>query len=70
MLMEGVCGACRQHYSAGRMSLAILGGEPLEQLQQWVLDLFGSLPAGDSPKPSFGHAGLPFKVPASSPQYC
>ena len=34
----------RQHYRAERMCLAVLGGQSLEQLQEMVVALFGSLP--------------------------
>lgn len=44
------------------MSLAVLGGQSLDELQQWVQELFGILASGPGPSPSFAHAGLPFQV--------
>ena len=51
-----------QHYSAERMSLVLLGGESLDTLQAWVQEAFAGLPSGKGPRPSFGAAGMPFKV--------
>ena len=59
-------GVSRAHYSSEHMSLAVLGGQPLDKLQQWVQQLFGGLQRGGSPRPSFAHAGLPFEVGAPS----
>ena len=53
---------CRQHYSAERMSLVVLGGQPLDELQDWVTDLFSSVPSGKGPRPTFFDAGMPYKV--------
>ena len=52
----------RQHYSAERMCLAVVGGEPLDDLQAWVTDLFSAVPCGRGPRPAFAHAGLPYEV--------
>ena len=42
------------HYGAGRMTLCVLGAEPLDTLQAWCTELFGRVPAGaGEPKPSF-----------------
>jgi secreted Zn-dependent insulinase-like peptidase len=54
----------RQHYRADRMCLAVLGGEPLDVLQQWVVDLFSAVPSGGGPRPAFSQAGFPYEVPA------
>jgi hypothetical protein len=57
------CGcARRQHYSAERMSLVVLGGEDLDTQEQRVRALFGALPNGRGPRPSFKEAGMPYKV--------
>ena len=54
--------ARRQHYSAGRMCLAVLGGESLEELQQLVMELFSGLPTDEPAMPSFQHCGQPFEA--------
>ena len=42
------------HYGAGRMTLCVLGAEPLDTLQAWCTELFGRVPAGaGEPKPNF-----------------
>lgn len=56
----------RQHYGAERMSLAVIGGEPLDLLQQWVVDLFAAVPVRGAPRPTFSDAGPPYEVIASS----
>eukprot|EP01018_Ginkgo_biloba_P028827 Gb_06506 [translate_table: standard] len=33
----------KEYYLAGRMKLAIIGGEPLDTLEEWVRELFGNL---------------------------
>lgn len=53
----------RQQYSAERMSLVVLGGHTLDELQQWVGDSFAGVPTGRGPRPEFSSAGLPFQVP-------
>ncbi|MGR3984293.1 MAG: insulinase family protein [Gammaproteobacteria bacterium] len=35
----------RRHYSAGIMTLAVVGREPLDQLEAWTRRLFGEVPA-------------------------
>jgi nardilysin len=57
-----VAGLIRQQYSAERMCLAVLGGEPLDRLQAWVGELFDSVPSGKGPRPSFADAGMPYEV--------
>ena len=56
----------RQQYSAERMSLVVLGGQPLDELQHWVTDLFSSVPSGKGPRPTYFDAGMPYKVPMFS----
>ena len=61
--VSGCCaGVCRNHYSAERMVLVLLGGEPLETLEQWVKELFLAVPSGRGPRPAFGHLGRPYQV--------
>lgn len=55
-------GGRRQQYSAERMSLVVLGGQPLDTLQGWVSQRFSAVPAGRGPRPVFSRAGPPFQV--------
>eukprot|EP00798_Chlamydomonas_sp_ICE-L_P021127 gene21127-28014_t len=50
-----------KHYCAERMSLVVLGGETLDELQQYVTDIFSHLPTGKGPRPTFEGVGMPFK---------
>ena len=54
--------ACRQHYSADRMSLVVMGGESLDQLEGWVRELFTPVSSGQLQRPTFFGAGMPFEV--------
>jgi len=48
------------HYSAGRMTLAVLGSEPVETLAQWASELFAPIRNNGSAPPAFGghpHSG-------------
>ncbi|KAL0048825.1 hypothetical protein WJX82_000128 [Trebouxia sp. C0006] len=51
----------RQQYSAERMSLVVLGGQELDELEQWVSDLFSTVPAGKGARPTFFGAGMPYQ---------
>ncbi|GAB4823775.1 hypothetical protein N2152v2_010821 [Parachlorella kessleri] len=51
----------KAQYSAERMRLVILGGEPLDTLQGWAEELFSGVPAGKGPAPDFQGAGFPFE---------
>ncbi|KAF5827025.1 Metalloenzyme, LuxS/M16 peptidase-like protein [Dunaliella salina] len=51
----------RRHYCAERMSLVLLGGETLDELQSWVTEIFQDLPTGKGPRPSFESMGMPFE---------
>ena len=53
---------CRSNYSAERMVLVVLGGEPLDILEQWVKELFLAVPTGRGPRPVFDHLGRPYMV--------
>ncbi len=57
----------RQHYSAERMSLVVLGGQDLDALAGAVQRLFSAVQAGRGPRPEFSSAGRPFKVRSSLP---
>ncbi len=57
----------RKHYVAGRMTLVVLGREPLDQLQSWVAEKFSVIPGGPVNEeqittPLFGEATLPARV--------
>ncbi len=56
----------RRHYSARRMTLAVVGPEPLERLADWVASAFDGLPAGNAPPvispPLFAAGRLPLQV--------
>ncbi|KAL3700566.1 hypothetical protein R1sor_018588 [Riccia sorocarpa] len=47
----------KKYYLAGRMKLCILGGEPLETMKDWVVELFGEVKAGGNDKLSFTWQG-------------
>ncbi len=56
-----------QHYSANIMSLAVLGKEPLEQLETWVTERFSAIPDGDVPaqkitRPYFNRSLMPVRL--------
>lgn len=40
----------------------LLGGEPLDILEQWVKELFLAVPSGRGPRPAFDHLGRPYTV--------
>lgn len=40
----------------------VLGGQPLDELQHWVTDLFSAVPSGKGPRPTYFDAGMPYKV--------
>jgi hypothetical protein len=61
---------CSKQYSAERMSLVVLGGEDLDTQEQRVRALFGGLPHGKGPRPSFKEAGMPYKVRAGAAACC
>ena len=50
----------RKHYSAERMTLAVLGAEPLGTLEQWVTELFSDIEPGAGPSPTFEACGPPY----------
>ncbi|KAG7670534.1 hypothetical protein Ndes2526B_g00294 [Nannochloris sp. 'desiccata'] len=53
----------KEHYSAERMNLVLLGGETLELMENWVVEKFAKVPSGKGPRPTFGTHGLPFDGP-------
>jgi len=55
------------HYSANIMALAVLGKEPLDQLREWVIEKFSSVPSSDKTrlevdKPLFRPDQLPARI--------
>lgn len=45
------------------MSLVLLGGQPLDQLEAWVQQMLGFIPKGVVGRPaSFSNEGQPFEV--------
>lgn len=44
------------------MSLVVLGGQELDELEQWVSELFSAVPAGKGARPTFFGAGMPYQV--------
>ncbi|CAM6083277.1 unnamed protein product [Calypogeia fissa] len=44
-------------YTAGRMRLTVLGGEPLETLKNWVTELFGEVRGGNEDRLRFSWTG-------------
>lgn len=44
------------------MSLVVLGGEPLEELEELVQKLFAAVPGGRGPRPTFSHIEFPYEV--------
>ena len=48
-----------KHYSANLMSLAVLGRQSLEELEQLVVPLFAAVPNLDAPLPSWPHPPYP-----------
>ncbi|CAD7699759.1 unnamed protein product [Ostreobium quekettii] len=51
----------KSNYSAERMRLAVLGGEPLDTLEEWVRTMFSVVPSGLGPEQNFASAGFPFE---------
>ena len=46
-------------YSAERMNLVVLGGEPLDVLEGWVRQKFVAVRSGKGPRPRYTHCGFP-----------
>ena len=64
--------ASREHYSAERMRLAVLGGESLQEMESWVTTMFSDVSSGLGSAESNAQAGKPFEVnshPAFPAQY-
>ena len=54
----------QQHYSANIMTLAVVGREPLEQLERWVTQRFADIPDRDAKVPLFTQ---PYFAPHARP---
>jgi len=67
----------QQYYKPQQMSLVLLGGEPLDTLQEWVVEIFGVIPKSESKRMEFSGSGPPFagnggtlyKMPAVKEQH-
>lgn len=46
-------------YSAERMNLVVLGGQPMETLESWVKEKFSAVPSGRGHKPEYAVHGPP-----------
>lgn len=57
----------RSQYGAEKMSLVVLGGEPLDTLEDWVRKLLSTVPSGVGPPTSFHDHGYPFEVSLAPP---
>lgn len=44
------------------MTLVVLGGQPLDELEEWVETLFSAVPSGRGLQPTYFDAGMPYKV--------
>jgi hypothetical protein len=70
LVKTGLRDVRRQHYSAERMSLVVLGGQSLDELADAVQRLFSAVPFGRGPRPEFSSAGRPFKVRLQAVKQC
>lgn len=50
----------KEHYSAERMCLTVLGGHPLDDMENWIKELFMPIANGLGPSPSFHHFKMPY----------
>jgi len=50
----------RSLYSAERMTLVVVGGNSLDEMQAWAAELFGDTPTGRGPRPTYEAHGRPF----------
>lgn len=44
------------------MTLVVLGGQTLDELRQWVEELFSAVPNGRGLQPTYFDAGMPYQV--------
>eukprot|EP01018_Ginkgo_biloba_P000447 Gb_03820 [translate_table: standard] len=56
-MREKILNLYKDQYLAGHMKLAVIGGEPLDTLEQWVTELFGSVRKGGLEKLNFHKEG-------------
>ncbi|XP_029002459.1 nardilysin b isoform X2 [Betta splendens] len=59
----------RRYYSAHYMTLAVQSKETLDTLEQWVREIFISVPNNGEPRPDFSHLQQPFDTPAFNRLY-
>ncbi|XP_078074685.1 nardilysin-like [Mustelus asterias] len=60
---------CKRHYSAHYMTLAVQSKETLDTLEDWVKEIFSSIPNNGLPKPDFSDARDPFDTSAFNKLY-
>ena len=48
------------------MALAVLGAQPLPELEAWAAELFAAVPSGAGPRPTFPHVGPPYEARLAS----
>ena len=48
------------------MTLVVLGGQTLDELEQWVEELFSAVPNGRGLQPTYFDAGMPYQVMLAS----
>uniref|UniRef100_A0AAY4A776 Nardilysin n=1 Tax=Denticeps clupeoides TaxID=299321 RepID=A0AAY4A776_9TELE len=59
----------RTHYSAHYMTLAVQSKESLDNLEEWVREIFSKIPNNGLPKPDFSDLLDPFDTPAFNKLY-
>ncbi|XP_054458442.1 nardilysin-like [Anoplopoma fimbria] len=59
----------RRYYSAHYMTLAIQSKETLDTLEQWVKEIFITVPNNDEPQADFSHLLQPFDTPVFNKLY-
>ncbi|KAK3218933.1 hypothetical protein Dsin_012903 [Dipteronia sinensis] len=61
-LREQILKLYRDFYHGGLMKLVIIGGEPLDTLESWVVELFSNIKKGSNIKPKFSVEGPIWKA--------
>lgn len=61
-LREQILKLYMNYYQGGLMKLVVIGGEPLDTLQSWVVELFGNVRKGPQIKPQFTVDGTIWKA--------
>ncbi|KAH9716764.1 nardilysin-like [Citrus sinensis] len=61
-LQEQIMKLYMNYYQGGLMKLVVIGGEPLDTLQSWVVELFANIRKGTQIKPQFTVEGTIWKA--------